>query len=240
MLRTTTISMLTAATFLLVLPSRGAAQCECVEHIPFWTVEASGGVALFSSFLDQSVLTGGERRLTGNESPSFELGVGYQADRSTAIRLVFGWTPGELEFRDDTGTGSEALDRDDLGDLNAIRAHVSALKFFGAESNTVAPYAAAGLGGTLFILDEVSGSPVLTSGGDDSQLRVGALAGLGLQIRLSDSFAIRLEGNTFTLGNPFDGRDSFRVDTGQTLDEPSIVRITELGLRLRYAFGGGR
>lgn len=238
--RTTATWMLPAAMALLVIPSQGSAQCECVEHSPFWTVDASGGATLFASFLDQRVVTGGERRLTGSQGFAFGLGLGYQADRSTAIRLAFGWTPTELEFRDDTGTGSETLDQDDLGDLQAVSAHVSALKFFGAESNAVAPYAVAGLGGTLFTLDQVSGSPVVTSGGDDSQLRVGAIAGLGLQFRLSDSFAIRLEGNTFTLGNPFDGRDSFRVATGQTLDEPSTVRITELGLKLRYAFGGGR
>lgn len=100
---------------------------------PSWTVEAYAGLADHGRFLLQTVAVEdflfpdvgeevvflGQRALTAKNSFSFGGAAGFTVLPRTTIRLGFNRAASDLEYEDDTGTGSSRFDADDIGDLSS-------------------------------------------------------------------------------------------------------------------------
>lgn len=223
---------------------------------PAVTIEAFGGAADYGRFLEQAavedlVLDDGliafgprvERELTAETGATFGGSIGIWPWEKTAARIGFTWSGSQLEFKDDTGNGSQTFDSE-LTDMNTYVLSAELLRFlFDAHDNTFAPYANAGVAAVWWSLDEngtLANPADAIAGGDETEFRFGGVGGLGLQIRLGASWATRLEVSTFGLGNPFDGDEGFRNTNPAwfTFDEPNNVRMTRMTVALTYSFLG--
>jgi hypothetical protein len=208
---------------------------------PSWytpvTLEVYAGGSQFGRFLEQQVVGTGDRELAAELGPVAGGSVGVAPWRNTAVRVGFTWSPTTLRFDDDTGDGSADLDVDDLEELDTYLFSLEVLRFLGGEQRRVAPYATAGVSASLWRLNESDGGGALIVGGEDSLWRLGGTGGLGVRVRASSATSLRLEVNNFALRNPFDGNRAFRVNSGQTLEEPELVRVSRLTLGLTYDLG---
>lgn len=220
---------------LLCLPGVALAQEE-----PSWStlsVEAYAGGASFGRFLEQR-FAGGERELTPDAAFAAGGAVNVYPFEKTWLRVGYTWVGSELEYHDDSGFDVETREREDLSFLASNTASLEALTLFLDPVRRFNPYAVAGVTGTLWSLgDDELGLGEVRPGEDDTLLRFGANAGLGLQARIVEDLVLRAEVNNFGLGNPFDGNNAFRTGSGLTFSEPPIVRMTRYTLGLTYVFG---
>lgn len=223
----------------VLLPDESAAQRTRRGEFPDarFTVEVFGGVADYGRFLEQYAMVGeflGERELRASTALALGLSVGAFAWEKTGVRLGFTWSPSELEFKDDTGIDVEVLDEDNLADLSAYVLSLDLMRFLFDPSRRFTPFASAGITATWWSLgDDDSGELIST---DDTHFRWGGMGSIGAQYRVNRKFGVRGEIATMGLGNPFDGKNSFRTATGLTFDEPSSVRLTRITLALTYSF----
>jgi opacity protein-like surface antigen len=176
-----------------------------------------------------------QRKLTAENSFSWGLAVSARVLPRTAARLAFNWTRMDLEYEDDTGIGSDLLDQDDIGDLTSTTLGLELMRFLFPEWRRFNAYGTAGVIVTWWSLDD-DAFPAFVAV-DDTHLRFGGSAGVGLQYRASRRFAIRLEAATLAPGNPFTGESSYVPRTGLTIDEPSHVRQTNVRVHFAYTFG---
>lgn len=240
--------LLFALLAVVVVPLRGqlTGGSEDEEHTTVWTVEAFGGGTLVGRFLEQRVALPdggtGERELTAPTSFFTGASLGVRPWSQTELRAFGAFSPSELEFEDDTGNDSELLDVDDLADLDVFLFGIGGLQYVTDPDGVVAPYLTAGLAGTVWSLDSEPLSPVSPGvpAGDeedltDDQFRLGAQTGIGFQVRVASSWSVRVEGNRYTLGNPFDGSDAFQAE-GDTFDEPSTASLTTGTVHVSYSF----
>ncbi len=197
------------------------------------SVGVMGGMFTFGRFLEQHV-TGGDRELKAGASPGFAGSLDLNVGKQTAVRASFLYAPATLEFRDDTGTGSTRLDRNNLADLHAAVVSGDVLQFVVDQRRPIAPYAVAGFAAGFWSLnnaaDEIAGG---ASGSRET--RFGSVVGVGVQLRATPGLALRLEATSDRLGNPFDGNDSFRVTSGDTFDEPSKSDVNRISLALVFS-----
>ncbi|HEY8468629.1 MAG TPA: hypothetical protein VIL18_03250 [Longimicrobiales bacterium] len=175
-----------------------------------------------------------QRKLTAGNSFSWGLALSARVLARTAARLAFNWTRMDLEYEDDTGIGSELFDQDDIGELTSTTLGLELMRFLLPEWRRFNAYGTAGVNITWWSLDDAFPAFLAV---DDTHVRLGGSAGLGLQYRPSRRFAIRLEAATLAPGNPFTGEDSFVPRTGLTIDEPSHVRQTNFRVHFAYTFG---
>jgi opacity protein-like surface antigen len=156
--------------------------------------------------------------------------------RSSA-RIAFTRTSTDLEYRDDTGTGSSALDIDDVAGLSSNILSVEVMRHVLPTRIRLSPYGGLGLAFAWWNLDERGVNPLIIAGDDDETLfRFGASAIAGLEYRFSPRWAVRAEATTFSIRNPFTGRTSFIPVTGLIVDEPTHVRQTNFRLAAAYTF----
>ncbi|HEX7117899.1 MAG TPA: hypothetical protein VF212_03880 [Longimicrobiales bacterium] len=201
-----------------------------------YTVEIFGGLADYGRFLEQFAGDFGlseQREVTASTALALGASVGMFPWEKTGVRLAFTWSPTDLEFQDDSGLDIDALDEDDIADLTASVLSLDVIRFLLDPSERFTPYASGGITATWWSLDDENGE-ILSE--DDTQFRWGGYGAIGLQYRATRKFGVRLEVATMGLGNPFDGKDSYRTATGITFDEPSTVRLTRIALALTYSF----
>lgn len=238
-----------------LFPTAGSAQR--MER-PRLTIEVFGGLGNYGRFLEQLIdgtppgffLTPDirERELTAENSFAFGGSLGIWPWEKTGVRLAFTWSNTDLEYEDDTGIDSDALDLEDLADLSNKTLSLEVLRYLLAHHRRISPYAVAGVAATWWGLDDEEDRGEIQSNDGDTQFRWGGVGGIGLQIRARDRIGVRLEATTFGLGNPFDGDDSFTTRSGRTaqlsptnprlvlpIDEPGSVRFSRYTVALTYS-----
>lgn len=203
------------------------------------TVGAFIGFANYGRFLEQDAEADGllgERELTARNAVALGATVEWYPWDRTGLRLGYTFSPTDLEYRDDSGTGSERLDRDGLADLNVHVLNVDVLRFLLDSRRRFSPYALAGVSGAWWSLGDEGAAGEIESNGDDTRFRLGGVGGIGFHYSVTPEIAARFEVATFGIGNPFDGEESFTTATGQTFDEPSSARLTRVTLMITYSF----
>ncbi|MGH7471143.1 MAG: hypothetical protein ACRENP_24610 [Longimicrobiales bacterium] len=235
--------MVSGALCLAVLvPAReAAAQSKKIDalnwlfKIPRWNADLHAGFGNYGRFLLESPVEPFdflERELRGRGAFTIGVGFGGTFMPRTGFRLGVNRTWSELAWRDDTGTGSELLDQDDVGDLAQTILSAEIVRYLLLESSKFTPYATAGVLASWWGLNDATGFI-----GDDTHFRWGATGSIGLQLALRDNIRLRLDATTASIGNPFTGRNSYIADLGRAIDEPSRVRKTEVRLAVGYAWG---
>jgi len=187
----------------------------------------------FGTFLMQNT-PGGERALKANRSLGFGLGAGFDVTDQLGVRLGWSYTNSGMEYRDYNGTGSDALDVEDLGKLKSNIASLDVVHYFVGSRSLVSPYAGAGIAGVWSALGPET--PLLTTPGGSQQFHVGINANLGVQVRVIDALFGRVEWNTMGTRNPFNGNRSYKTTVGDTFDEPTRVAKTEWRFAAAYYF----
>lgn len=210
-----------------------------------WTIEARGGLANFGRFLLESVTDPndaplGQRAL--NASNSFVYGGSVAATilPRTGLRLGFTRTSADLEYRDDSGTDSNALDQDDIADISSNVVSLEVIRRVLSDSARFTPYGGFGVAAAWWHLGDDAGDLVIAGGGNNTLFRLGANVVFGLQYRPARRWSVQLEANTMTTGNPFTGETSFLTTTGNVIDEPTLVRQSNYVLGIAYTFGQPR
>jgi hypothetical protein len=217
-------------------------------NVPRWQADVHAGIGNYGRFLlQQPVLlldvddldefngfTGfePERELRGSGVFTIGAGLGGMFLPRTGFRLGVSRAWSNLDWRDDTGDGSDILDADDVGDLAQTILSAEIMRFLLVETARISPFGSAGLLATWWNLND---APDFM--GDDNHFRWGATASLGIQFLLSRNFLLRLDANTSSIGNPFTGRNSYAAHIGHTIDEPGRVRKTDFRLALGYTWG---
>ncbi len=203
---------------------------------PNWNVSLGAGSNNHGRFaLQRATLPGGslgERTLRGADGYSVGIGVGMDLFLRMGFRLGYTYGNSDLVFRTDIGDGSEVLDADDLGELVNHTVSVELIRYLLPSTASMTPYGSAGFITTWYSVD---GTALLGGGG--TLFRTGALAVLGLKVEVNDRFDLRFEGATASVRNPFTGRDSYRIQGGVTVDEPTRVNRSNLRVLGVYNFG---
>lgn len=198
------------------------------------SVDVFGGLSTFGRLLEQYV-GASQREVTAADGNAFGAALGVQAWETTALRLGVTRAPTEIDLRDDTGLGgaNPLISVDGVADLTATVVALEATSGVLGQFSVFRPYTVVGVAAGWWKLGEQRAVDVIDAGAESSKFGFGGTGGLGVEIRPSSVFLIRLEATQFRLGNPFDGEDAWRVRGGLTFDEPESVRIS------RYTAGVG-
>jgi opacity protein-like surface antigen len=202
---------------------------------PNWNLFGSGGLSTSGRLLLQRQVGGGERALKGENGFNLGAGAGVDVLPRVGLRLSYTYTSSDLAFRTDNGDGSNALDIEDVGKLRSHVATIEVIRYMLRSRAPITPYGSAGFVGTWWVLDDESAS--VTAGTGSTQRRFGAVASLGLQLRLSEHFSARLEAASSSVRNPFTGNESFQAFGGVTVDEPTRVNTTDFRVSGVYYLG---
>jgi len=201
----------------------------------YWNVYLNGGFTTNGEFLMQRTPGGGERVLTTEGSWNVGGGVGVDILKRTGLRLGYTYSSGDLSFLTDMGDGSTAFDVKKFTTLTTHVVDLELLSYITPARSSIAPYAAIGLSGAWFSVDD--NSALVRRSGGAAQFRWGALASFGVQFHLGDGLYTQLEASSHSFGNPFSGQHSFTTTGGTTIDEPSRVNKTDYRLAFVYRFG---
>lgn len=205
---------------------------------PNWNLSLHAGNNSHGRFLLQRVTlaggAGGERVVRSHQGYTIGAGAGVDILLRTGVRLGYTYGSTDMVFRTDVGNGSDVFDVDDIGELQSHSVSIELLRYMLPSTASVTPYASAGFIGTWYSLESALPSVDDT---EATQFRMGALAALGLKVELSDRFDIRFEGTSASMRNPFTGRDSYRIQTGTTIDEPTRVNRSSIRFLVVYNFG---
>jgi hypothetical protein len=206
---------------------------------PGWNVFGHVGTSRSGRFTLQTPVgapsTAVQRALRSDRGWSFGLGAGVDILLRTGFRLGYTYSKSDLAFRTDNGDGSQVLDMDDIIGLSSHMLNLEVTRYMLPARSVFTPYASAGLVGTWWVLSDEPSTFVVPVGGR-TQFRAGALATIGLQGAFNDHFGARLEWTVANVRNPFTGNESFRAMGGVTLDEPTRVNKTDIGLSFVYYF----
>jgi outer membrane protein with beta-barrel domain len=208
--------------------------------IPRWNVDLHAGIGNYGRFLldtpfDDFIDDFRERELRGTGAFTLGLGVGATPLPRVGFRLGASHTWSNLEFRDDTGIGTDVLDDDDVGNLRQWLISAEVIRYLLLESSKFTPYGSGGILASWWHLDEEDLE--LTAPSGNTHFRWGATGMIGLQFRLSKQWRARVEAATASIGNPFTGNESFLVIDDHKIDEPSRVRKTDFRVALQYSWG---
>lgn len=200
-----------------------------------WSLEAGAGYGNISRLLLQDV---GARQRELNPNGAFAWGVGASVTilERTQLRIAYTRVTGDLAYDDDTGDGGSVLDDDDLGDIGSSILTFEAGRYLFSDRAKVVPYARAGFAIAWWSLDDDEGEFI----DNGTETRTGASGALGVQFRLHRRVALRLEAETYRVGNPFTGNESFIPTTGETIDEPGSVSSHTYRAVLSYNLGRPR
>ena len=194
------------------------------------TIAAHGGGSIFTEFLEQRA-NGGERELIAKTAPTIGGSISLSRWELSEVRVGLDWTGTEIEFQDDTGDDSDELDEEGLADLNLVIAQLAVVRHVIARDATISPYITLGFNVAVWALDESADGEIGAE--EETQVRIGATTGVGARFAVSPRMSFKVEIDRATVGNPFDGKNAFRVG-GDTFDEPSTVGITRLMGGLTY------
>jgi hypothetical protein len=196
------------------------------------TIGAHAGGSIFSEFLEQRA-GGGERELVAKASPTIGGTIALSRWDFSEVRLGADWSGTEIEFRDDSGIDSDALDEEGLADIHVVLAQLAIVRHITPRDAPVSPYLLLGVNLGVWALDEEPGGQVGAE--EETQVRFGATTGIGMRFAASPRVGIRVEIDRSTLGNPFDGESAWIV-AGDTFDEPSSLNVLRLIGGLTYTF----
>jgi hypothetical protein len=195
-----------------------------------FTFGAHGGGTIFTEFLEQRA-DGGERELVAKSALTVGGSVSVSRWELSEVRVSADWTGTEIEYQDDTGDESDALDEEGLADLNVVMLQLAVVRHVVARDAPVSPYLTLGFDVAIWALDEVAGGEVGAT--EETQVRYGATAGIGARFAVAPRVGLKVEIDRATVGNPFDGESAFRTG-GDTFDEPSTVGALRLVGGLTY------
>jgi hypothetical protein len=204
---------------------------------PNWNVSVHGGTANHGRFMLQRAAGGDgseERALQGDGGFNVGIGAGVDILLRTGLRLGYTYSESDLAFRTDDGDGSSGLDVDDVAKLLTHSATFEIIRYLLPSQATLTPYASVGVAGVWYNLNDVA-TALRTS--DDTQFRTAGLASVGFKVKVTDHVAVRMEGASSSVRNPFSGHDSYRIASGVTVDEPARVSQRELRFIAVYNFG---
>lgn len=196
------------------------------------TVGAHAGGSIFSEFLEQRV-GGGERELVAKTSPTIGGSIALSRWDYSEVRLSADWSGTEIEFQDDSGIDSDALDEEGLADIHMVLAQLAIVRHILPRDAAVSPYLLLGVNLGMWALDEEPGGEVGAE--EETQVRFGATTGIGMRFAASPRMGFKVEIDRSTIGNPFDGESAWIV-AGDTFDEPSSLNVLRLLAGLSYTF----
>ena len=204
---------------------------------PNWNLFAHGGFTADDRFLLQRDVNtiDGQRALQSSNGFNVGGGAGVDILLRTGFRASYTYTSSKLNFRTDDGTGSNALNIDDVGTLKSHTAALEVIHYMLPARAAITPYGTLGIKGTWWVLDEKS--PLVTSSGASTPFTVAPLFAFGVQFKAADQWSGRLEAALTSGRNPFTGKNSFRALSGPTIDEPTGVSHTDFRLAGVYHFG---
>lgn len=204
---------------------------------PNWNVFAHGGATTDDRFLLQQAVGPvlGERAL--QTSTGFNVGAGAGVDilLRMGFRGSYTYRSSNLNFKTDDGTGSNALNIDDVGTLKTHTAALEVMRYMLPSRATITPYGTLGIQTTWWVLD--SKSPLVTTSGASTQFSISPLFSFGVQFKAADHWSGRLETALSSGHNPFTGNKSFRAVSGPSIDEPTGVNRTDFRVAAVYHFG---
>lgn len=228
----------------MAAPGSGLAQRDDVARwllFSSWSVEVHGGFSDYGRFLLQALDSPdgivAQRELEADNAFSLGLAFGTTILPRTGLRLAFTHTfSTDLNYRDDTGIGTDLFDIDGIASLSNSVLSLEVIRFVLPERIRLTPYGAGGVAVGWWNLSDQD-LLIIAGDGDDTQVRWGAVGAIGLQYRARNNIVARLEATTYGMGNPFTGNESFVPTTGFTIDEPTRVRQTMIRLGIAYRFG---
>ena len=211
----------------LLWPAQGGAQVkeeadDFVKDIvktlfgPNWNVSVHGGTSSSGRFLLQQA-GGGERAVRTDGGYSIGVGAGIDILLRMGVRFGYSYGNTDLVFRTDDGDDSRELDID-VGELDSHIVSFELMRYLLTSRASISPYASVGFVGSWWSADSGTGAVL-----GDTQFRWGGLGSFGIKFKLSEHFDLRTEATSASIRNPFTGRESFRVVTGATIDEPTHV-----------------
>lgn len=203
---------------------------------PHWNVFAQGGVTTGERYLLQQAVNtvDGQRALRSGAGWSIGAGGGVDVLLRTGFRASYAFSSANLNFKTDNGTGSDALNIDDVGKLKSHTVALEVMRYMLPARAMITPYATLGIQGTWWVLDEHS--PLVVNN-DATPFSISPLFAFGMQYKPSQHWGARLEANLMGGHNPFTGNKSFRALAGPTIDEPTSVSHTDFRLAGVYSFG---
>jgi outer membrane protein W len=200
-----------------------------------WHVSLQGAASHNGTFLSQHT-NDGDVAIRTSVAPSLGGGGGFDINDNTNLRLGYTYTPSKLRYRDWNGTGSNALNISNIGNLTNNVVSFEAQHYFVGSRSLVSPYAGVGLAGVWSHLSPENQN-LLTTPGGSQKFGWAPTANFGAQVRLTSEFYSRLEWATMGMPNPFDGNRAFRSPLGVTYDQPSRVSKQEWRVAAVYYFG---
>lgn len=230
----------------LLLPKQASAQpiigdlLDWFFNAPRWNADVHIGYGHYGRFLLQAPTVDPfdfrQRELKGRHAWTLGAGIGGTPMPRTGFRLGYNYATADLSWRDDTGTGSELLDVDDVGDIRLHSVGLELIRYLMLETSRFSPYFTVGVSANWWDMDPEN-SIVLRAPTGDTHFRWGGLGTVGVHYRFNQSFRVRLEVAGASVGNPFNGRDSYITIVGRPIDEPSRVSKSDLRLALQYTWG---
>lgn len=203
---------------------------------PNWNVSAHGGFSAGDRFVLQRAdnTIDGQRALEPATGYNVGVGAGVDILLRMGFRANYTFTSSNLNFKTDDGTGSSALNINDVGTLRSHTASLEVMRYMLPWRAAINPYGTLGIQGTWWVLDEKS--PLVRSNGT-TPFALGPLFSFGVQVKATENLGARLELSLASGRNPFTGSQSFRALSGPTIDEPSSTSRTEYRLAGVYHFG---
>lgn len=204
---------------------------------PNWNVFAQGGLTTSDRYLLQQAPnpSDGLRALEGATGGGFGGGAGVDILLRTGFRASYTYAASKLNFRTSNGTGSSALNIDDVGTLKAQTLTLEIMHYMLPWHAAINPYGTLGIQGTWWLLDQKS--PLVTGLGAATPFSVSPLFSFGVQFKPSEHWSGRLEAVLASGRNPFAGSRSFRSFAGPVVDEPTGVSHTDFRVAAVYHFG---
>ncbi len=203
---------------------------------PNWNVFAQGGIATSERYLLQQAVdpVAGQRALESATGYSVGAGAGVDVLLRMGFRASYTFSSSNLNFRTDNGTGSGALDINDVGRLKSNTIALEVMRYMLPSRAVITPYATLGIQGTWWSLTE--NSPLVRNNGANPW-SISPLFAFGMQYKPSQQWGARLEANLSGGHNPFTGSKSFTSLAGPAIDEPSSINHTDFRLAGAYYFG---
>lgn len=203
---------------------------------PHWNLFLQGGATRGDRFsLQRAANTlDGQRALRSSTGYNVGVGGGMDILLRLGLRASYTFTSHNLNYKTDDGTGSDALNIDDVGRVKSSTLEFEIMKYMLPSRAAVTPYGTLGFHTTWWSLDEKS--PLVTSNGT-TPFSYGPLFSFGVQVKATDHFSGRLEASLSSGHNPFTGNKSFRALSGPTIDEPTSVSRSNYRIAGVYHFG---
>ena len=205
---------------------------------PNWNAFLQGGANHSERYLLQQAPNPADGLRSLKTAVGWSVGGGAGVDilLRTGFRASYTYTSSKLNFRTDNGTGSTALNIDDVGKLKSQTLTLELMHYMLPWRATINPYGTLGIHGTWWTLSE--NSPFVTGLGAATPFSVSPLFSFGLQFKAYERLSGRLEATLSGGRNPFSGNRSFRSLTGgAVVDQPADMNHTDFRLAAVYHFG---